>query len=102
CVLRWRSRQLYEAFSSPSWNQRKNGAFDSSSTWVKGFDQLSVSRACFAQKPSKSRSASATILREASMPEMFACLTNAGEGGKTRFSCSTDSMVDAMLLLRAQ
>ena len=30
--LRCRSRQLYEAFSSPSSNQRKNGAFDSSST----------------------------------------------------------------------
>src|SRR5919206_2904041 len=33
------------------------------------------------------------------MPEMLGCLTNAGEGGKTRFSCSTDSMVDDMLLL---
>src|SRR5947208_15778732 len=26
------------------------------------------------------------------MPEMLACLTNAGAGGKTRFSCSTVSM----------
>src|SRR6267143_974687 len=34
------------------------------------------------------------------MPEMLACLTNAGEGGKTRFSCSTVSMVDDMLLLQ--
>src|SRR5919199_984640 len=33
------------------------------------------------------------------MPEMLACLTNAGVGGKTRFSCSTDSMVDDILLL---
>src|SRR3954469_18187125 len=33
------------------------------------------------------------------MPEMFACFTKAGAGGKTRFSCSTDSMVDDMLLL---
>src|SRR5262249_19822764 len=30
------------------------------------------------------------------MPEMFACFTNAGDGGKTRFSCSTDSIVDAI------
>src|SRR5438270_437706 len=45
CVCRWRSRQLYEAFSSPSWNQRKNGAFDSSITLLKGLDQCSVSRA---------------------------------------------------------
>src|SRR4030095_16177316 len=28
------------------------------------------------------------------MPEMFACLTNAGAGGKTRFSCRTVSMLD--------
>jgi hypothetical protein len=27
------------------------------------------------------------------MPEMFACFTNASEGGKTRVSFSTDSMV---------
>ena len=30
------------------------------------------------------------------MPEMLACLTNAGDGGKTRFSCSTVSMFDDM------
>src|SRR5919201_2709879 len=30
------------------------------------------------------------------MPEMFACFTNCGEGGNTRFSCSTDSIVDAI------
>src|SRR5918995_5634567 len=28
------------------------------------------------------------------MPEIFACLTNAGAGGNTRFSCSTVSMFD--------
>src|SRR6185436_7025718 len=28
------------------------------------------------------------------MPEIFACLTNAGAGGKTRFSCRTVSMFD--------
>src|SRR5882672_12242596 len=94
CVLRCLSRQLYEAFSSPSWNQRKNGAFDSSSVLVKGFDQSRFSRASRAQKPSKSRSASATILLYASMPEMFACLTNAGLGLKTRFSCRTVSIID--------
>jgi hypothetical protein len=27
---------------------------------------------------------------------MFACFTIAGDGGKTRFSCSTDSIVDAI------
>ncbi len=31
------------------------------------------------------------------MPEMLACFTKASEGGKTRVSCSTDSMVDAMV-----
>src|SRR3954469_22522485 len=98
-VFRCRSRQLYEAFSSPSWNQRKNGAFDSSSVLVKGLDHSSVSRARRAQKPSKSFSASATSLRYASMPEMFACLTNSGDGGKTRDSLSTDSMLDAIYLL---
>src|SRR5690349_22102298 len=30
------------------------------------------------------------------MPETFACLTSAGEGGKTRFSCRTDSIVAAI------
>ena len=25
-LLRWRSRQLYETFNSPSWNHLKNGA----------------------------------------------------------------------------
>src|SRR5436190_6889825 len=34
------------------------------------------------------------------MPGMLACLTNAGEGGKTRFSCSTVSMLADMFLLR--
>src|SRR5258708_39583309 len=34
------------------------------------------------------------------MPEIFACLTNAGGGGKTRFSCSTGSMFDEMFLLQ--
>src|SRR5215211_3831877 len=28
------------------------------------------------------------------MPEIFACLTNAGAGGNTRFSCSTVSIFD--------
>src|SRR5687767_13555205 len=28
------------------------------------------------------------------MPEIFACLTKAGDGGKARFSCSTDSIMD--------
>src|SRR3954469_20913234 len=98
-VFRCRSRQLYEAFSSPSWNQRKNGAFDSSSVLVKGLDHSSVSRARRAQKPSKSFSASAHSLRYASMPEMFACLTNSADGGKTLVSCSTDSMLDAMRFL---
>src|SRR6185503_9163287 len=28
------------------------------------------------------------------MPEIFACLTNAGAGGNTRFSCRTVSMFD--------
>src|SRR5687767_14431846 len=28
------------------------------------------------------------------MPEMLACLTNAAAGGKTRFSCSTVSILD--------
>src|SRR5262245_52316078 len=32
------------------------------------------------------------------MPEMLACLTNAGAGGKTRFSCKTDSIVEAIPL----
>src|SRR5437868_4374945 len=99
CVLRCLSRQLAEAFSSPSWNQRKNGAFDSSRVLVKGFDQIRFSRARRAQKPSKSRSASATSLRYASMPEMLACLTNAGDGGKTRFSFSTVSMFEDIPLL---
>jgi hypothetical protein len=31
------------------------------------------------------------------MPEMFACLTKAGAGGNTRFSCSTDSIVDVAM-----
>ena len=60
-VRRCRSRQLAEALSSPSWNHLKNGAFDSSSVLVKGRVQLSSSRASFAQKPSKSRSASLHI-----------------------------------------
>src|SRR6185436_12729316 len=30
------------------------------------------------------------------MPEMLACRTKSGAGGKTRLSVSTDSMVDAM------
>src|SRR5260221_10540927 len=34
------------------------------------------------------------------MLEIFACLTNAGGGGKTRFSCSTVSMFDDMFLLQ--
>ena len=34
------------------------------------------------------------------MPEMFACLTNSAGGGNTRFSCSTDSIVDDMRFLR--
>src|SRR3989440_11065329 len=34
------------------------------------------------------------------MPETLACLTNAGAGGNTRFSCSTVSMFDDMVLLR--
>src|ERR1051325_5087532 len=99
CVLRCLSRQLYDALSSPSWNQRKNGALDSSSTLLNGFDHSRFSRARRAQKPSKSRSASATSLRYASMPEMFACLTNAGAGGKTRFSFSTVSMFEDIPLL---
>src|SRR5688572_29364335 len=33
------------------------------------------------------------------MPEMFACLTKAGDGGKTRFSCSTDSIMDDAIAL---
>jgi len=62
-VARCRSRQFSEAFSSPSWNHLKNGALDSSSVLVKGFDHLSSALACFAQKPSKSVSASAHIAR---------------------------------------
>src|SRR5437660_1185142 len=34
------------------------------------------------------------------MPETLACLTNAGDGGNTRFSCSTVSMFDDMVLLQ--
>jgi hypothetical protein len=30
------------------------------------------------------------------MPEMFACATNSGLGGKTRVSCNTDSICDDM------
>src|SRR4051795_10002876 len=30
------------------------------------------------------------------MPATFACLMNAGEGGKTRFSCKTDSILADM------
>ena len=63
CVARCRSRQLYDAFIVPSWNHLKNGAFDSSSVCVKGFFHRSSARACRAQKPSKSRSASAHIAR---------------------------------------
>src|SRR5882672_2349071 len=35
------------------------------------------------------------------MPEIVASLTNAGEGGKTRFSCSTVSMLDDDMLSSA-
>jgi hypothetical protein len=52
---------LAEAFSSPSWNHLKNGAFDSSRILVNGFVHMSSFLACFAQKPSKSRSASLHI-----------------------------------------
>src|SRR2546422_2920579 len=55
CVFRCRSRQLYDAFSSPSWNHLKNGAFDSSSTRVNGLCQSTCSFASRPQKPSKSR-----------------------------------------------
>ena len=94
CVARCRSRQLYDALSSPSWNHLKNGAFDSSSVFVNGFFQSSSARACFAQNPSKSRSASAHIARYASMPEMLAWATNSGAGGNTRLSVNTDSIMD--------
>jgi hypothetical protein len=47
-----RSRQLYETFSVPSSNHLKNGALLSSSTFVKGFFQLTSSRARRAQYPS--------------------------------------------------
>src|SRR5437868_4701352 len=91
---RWRSRQFSETFSSPSWNHLKNGAFDSSRICVKGRDHLSSARACFAQKPSKSLSASAHMARYAAMPGTFAFLTNSAGGGKARDSFNTDSMVD--------
>src|SRR6476619_7655193 len=97
CVSRCRSRQLYDAFISPSWNHLKNGAFDSSSVFVNGLCHRSSARACFAQKPSKSLSASAHIALYAGIPEMLACLTKASEGGNTRFSCRTDSIPDDMV-----
>src|SRR5882672_10711288 len=93
CVFRCRSRQLYDAFSSPSWNHLKNGAFDSSSTRVNGLCQSTCSFASRPQKPSKSRSASSHSAWKAAAPDTLACLTNSGEGGNSRSSCSTDSMV---------
>src|SRR5689334_5848589 len=33
------------------------------------------------------------------MPEMLACFTNASDGGKTRVSCNTDSIVAMLTLL---
>src|SRR5258706_3048139 len=94
CEARWRSRQLYDALSSPSWNHLKKGALDSSSTLVKGFDHLSSWRACFAQKPSKPLSASAHIALYTPIPAMLACFAKPSGGGKVRDCSGTDSMVD--------
>src|SRR5689334_19569450 len=91
-VFRWRSRQLYDALSSPSWNQRKKGALLSSSVLVNGFCHSRFSFASLAQKPSKSFSASAHSLRYASMEGIAHPLEDAALGGKTRFSWSTDSI----------
>src|SRR5690349_20039845 len=91
-VLRWRSRQLYEAFSSPSWNQRKKGALLASRVLVKGFCDSRFSFASLAQKPSKSFSASAHSLRYASMVGIAHPFEEAALGGNTRFSWRTDSI----------
>jgi hypothetical protein len=45
------SRQLYETFSVPSSNHLKNGALLSSSAFVNGFFQLTISRASRDQYP---------------------------------------------------
>ncbi len=51
---RWRGRARDATLSAPSANQRAKGAFDQSSTWMKGLCQCRYSRATSAQKPSRS------------------------------------------------
>src|SRR6185436_16199585 len=86
---RCRSRQLYETFSLPPTNHFANGGFQSS-TFFQGLNQVTFSRAIFAQKRCGSRSPSArssfTCLRD-----QLARLANSADGLKTRFSRSSDS-----------
>jgi hypothetical protein len=95
--LRWRSRQFLEALSSPSWNHLKKGAFDSSSVLVNGLSHMSSFLACFAQKPSKSRSASAHIALYAASPGCWRA-SAARRRREDAVSWRTDSMVDMAFL----
>src|SRR6187397_2761572 len=86
---RCRSRQLYETFSLPPTNHFANGGFQSS-TFFQGLNQLTFSRAIFAQKRCGSRSPSARSALT-SLGDQLARLTKSAEGLKTRFSRSSDS-----------
>ena len=64
----------------------KKGALDSSRIFVNGFVHRSSFLACFAQKPSRSLSPSATIALYAAIPAMLAVFWSSAGGGKTRVS----------------
>ena len=91
---RLRSRQLYEALSSPSSNHGRTARCDSSSTCVNGLCHSSVSRARSPQKPSKSRAPGRSSRRRSAV-FTFACASTpatarrrASRAGRTRWSTS--------------
>jgi hypothetical protein len=87
---RWRSRQLYETFSLPPTNHFANGGFQSS-TFFQGLNQVTCSRAIFAQNRWGSRAPCARSALVAFAVQLARFANSAG-GRNTRFSRSSDSM----------
>src|SRR5215213_3804917 len=90
-VVRWRSRQLYETLVFPPTNHFACGSSHSSSVSQR-LNQCSSS-AIRAQKSSGESWASARNCSSSSCDLMCAWRLNSAGGGKTRSSCSTDSML---------
>src|ERR1700722_2355965 len=89
-VATWRSRQLYEMFSSPPRNHFANGSFHSS-TRSQGLNQCS-SCAILAQNPSGSSFASLYRRSYSARLLIWDAARNSSEGSKTRCSFRTESM----------